>query len=84
MDYFKVDDKVVMRYTQPVPKLVRIGADVQVYFDCQYGISLAFVDEETVPALLGFRGGCCGGKKQIFFPATETHYKHWFDGHGGR
>lgn len=80
---FKVDDKVVIYYSQPAPKLVNVRG-TQVYFDCQHGISLAFVSEELVSPLLSYLGGCCGGKKKIFHLATEVQYKHWLDGKGGR
>jgi methionine synthase I (cobalamin-dependent) len=63
--------------------LVQIG-DTQYYFDCQHGMSLAFVQEQHVQAALNFLGGCCGGKKKVLSLATETQYKHWLDGNGGR
>lgn len=75
--------KVILRYFQPIPKLVKVGGQ-NVYFDAQHGISLAFVDEEIVPQMLSYLGGCCGGKKSVIFLATQTQYQHWLDGNGGR
>ncbi len=77
------DGKVVVIYYQPMPKRVNVqGTDV--YFDCQHGLSLAFVDESQVAPMLAFKGGCCGGKRQVIYLATEVQYKHWLDGNGGR
>lgn len=77
------EGQVVLRYYQPVPKLVKVGTS-QVYFNPKFGVSLAFVDEELVTPLLGVLGGCCGGKKHIISLATPSQYQHWQDGLGGR
>lgn len=77
------DGKVVVIYYQPMPKRVQVNSN-DIYFDCQHGLSLAFVDEGLVDQLLAFRGGCCGGKRQVIYLASETQYKHWLDGQGGR
>ena len=73
----------ILRYFQPTPKLVKVG-NASVFFDCQYGISLAFVSEELVAPLLAVLGVCCGKKSQIIFLASETQYLHWQFGKGGR
>jgi len=83
MTIYNEAGKVAIRYFQPVPKMVRLGAE-SIYFDCQHGISMAFVDENIVPQLLAFRGGCCGQKQQVMFEASEVQYSHWKDGKGGR
>jgi len=80
---FYVDGKVVLRYHQPIPKLIKIG-DKNFYFDPKHGVSLSLVNEEDVPALLAYLGGCCGGKKHVISLASEAIYKHWQDGQGGR
>ena len=77
------DGKVVVRYDQPMPKAVKIG-NKTIVFDSKFGVSLAFVDEEDVPAMLSFLGGCCGGKKQVITLASEVAYSHWQNGQGGR
>ena len=77
------DGKVVMVYYQPIPKLVRAGGH-EIYFEPKFGISLALVNENMVNSLLAYRGGCCGGQRQVMFLANESQYKHWQDGHGGR
>ncbi len=74
---------VALRYFQPAPKLVSLGQN-RYYFDCQHGLSLAFVPEADVPPLLSHLGGCCGGKKQIIFLASQVQYEHWKSGNGGR
>lgn len=83
MTSYNSEGKVAIRYFQPTPKMVRIGAEL-IYFDCQHGISMAFVRENLVPQLIAFRGGCCGQKQQVMFEATEVQYSHWKDGKGGR
>ena len=75
--------KVILRYWQPVPKLIRIN-EHDYYFDSQHGVSLGFVDEADVPAALSHMGGCCGGKRKVISLATQVLYDHWLDGQGGR
>jgi len=77
------EGKVVVIYYQPMPKRVNVQG-IEIYFDCQHGLSLAFVDESQVAPMLAFKGGCCGGKRQVIYLATEVQYKHWLDGNGGR
>lgn len=80
----KTDEgKVVLRYYQPTPKMIRISGEA-VVFDVRFGISLAFVDENLVSPLLAYRGGCCGQQRQVVFGATDVQYSHWKDGKGGR
>lgn len=78
------DGKVVLRYKEPMPKAVQLSKDNIVFFDCKFGVSLAFVDEAIVPQLLNVEGGCCGGKHKIVSLASEVAYSHWKDGNGGR
>lgn len=78
-----VDGKVAMRYEQPAPKAVQVNGKT-IVFDSKFGVSLAFVDESDVQALLDFYGGCCGGKKHIFTLASSQAYSHYQDGQGGR
>jgi len=73
------DEKVILRYFQPIPKLIKVGSK-QYYFDCQHGVSLAFVDEKEAPILLEVLGGCCGGKKKVITLASEGIYKYWLSG----
>lgn len=78
-----VGEKVILRYAQPIPKLIKVN-DKQYYFECKFGVSLAFVDEKEVPAMLNYRGGCCGGNKLVITLASEGIYQHWLNGLGGR
>ena len=77
------EGKVAVRYEQPMPKAVKIG-NKTIVFDSQFGVSLAFVDEEDVAPLLAVKGGCCGGQHQIITLASEVAYSHWQNGLGGR
>jgi hypothetical protein len=78
------EGKVVIRYEQPMPKAVQLSKDNVIVFDCQHGVSLAFVNENIVPQLLAVKGGCCGGQHQIITLASEVAYSHWQNGLGGR
>lgn len=80
---FYKNGQVVLWYKSPVPKYIKMGG-VEVVFQCEHGVSLALVDEDKVPPLLSYLGGCCNKKQQMIFLATETQYKHWLDGNGGR
>lgn len=81
---YKLDTgQVVIVYHQPIPKLVKVEGNT-VYFEPKHGVSLAMVDEGIVPKLLAYRGGCCGGQKQVMLLANEAQYKHWVSGNGGR
>lgn len=67
------DGNVVLRYHQPTPKYIQIGAKEYVC-SVKSGVSLAFVPEQEVPLLLGYRGGCCGGHKQVFSLCSQEAY----------
>jgi hypothetical protein len=77
------EGKVILRYFQPVDKLIRVGNDY-FSFTSQFGISLGFFNEEDVPKLLEVTGGCCDRKRKVISEATETQYEHWKFGKGGR
>ena len=73
------DGLVVLRYYQPIPKQIKVDTKYYV-FDCQHGVSLAFVEEVDVPTLLAHLGGCCGGKRKDIALASEAAYTHWRTG----
>lgn len=77
------EGKVILRYFQPVDKLVKVGNEY-FSFTSQFGISLGFFNEEDVPQLLEVIGGCCDRKRKVISEATEVQYKHWQFGKGGR
>jgi hypothetical protein len=74
------DGKVAVRYHQPIPKYIKIGKKEYVC-DVKHSVSMLLVDEEEVPALLNFLGGCCGGKKKVFSLPSEEAYNIWLTGH---
>lgn len=82
-DAVYVDNKVAVWYFMPMPKAIKIGEKVTV-FQCEHGVSMAFVDENDVQPLLDYKGGCCGKSRQVVFLATPVLYSHWKDGKGGR
>ncbi len=73
------EGKAVLRYYQPVPKYVRI-ADKEYVCDVRHGVSLLFVKEDEVYALLKLEGGCCDGKKQVFSEASQEAFNVWLTG----
>lgn len=46
-------------------------------FIMKRNISLAFVDPVDEGQLLTRRGGCCGGKQNLFGHASETNTRRW-------
>lgn len=52
----------------------------RVVFSPQHNISLAWIEPVDVPALLRFRGGCCGGTQQMYFAASPNQVKVWLTG----
>lgn len=78
-----IDGKTALVYYQPIPKLVKL-VDKSIFFDCKNGISLAMVEEQDIPQLLGVIGGCCGGQRKVIHLANQAQYDHWNTGNGGR
>ena len=73
------NDKVAIRYFQPVPKYVKIGNQEYVC-EVKHGVSLLLVNEAEVPALLAAEGGCCGGKRKIFSLCGQEAFNVWSTG----
>lgn len=71
-----VDGKVAIRFWQPSPKYVKRGQKEYV-FDVRRGISLIFVNEDEVQAILATIGGCCDQKRQIFSLASQHAVDFW-------
>lgn len=74
-----VDDKVAVRYYQPVPKYIQIGGKEYVT-TVQHGVSLVLVPEEDVPSLLSHLGGCCGGQRRVFELCSQGAYNVYSTG----
>ena len=70
-DAIYVDGRVAIRYYQPIPKYVKLGSKEYVC-SVQHAVSMLFVEEADVPALLAHEGGCCGGKRKVFSLATQS------------
>ena len=74
-----VDGKVVLRYSQPVPKYINVAGNEYIC-NVQHGVSLLFVEESEVPPLLEYKAGCCGGEKKMFSLASQMAYNVWSTG----
>jgi len=73
--------EVAIRYSEPVNKYVMVGKHEYVFIPVR-GISLAWVAEESVDALLGMRQeGCCGARGKRFFLANDEAVNLWLYGH---
>lgn len=70
---------VAVRYYQPIPKLIKVAGRDYVT-DVRYGVAMVLADEKDVPALLAHEGGCCGGKRKVFFLANQESYNVWKTG----
>lgn len=75
--------KVALRYAQPIDKYIKVG-QAEYVFHCEHAVSLAFVEEEHVQAMLDYLGGCCGKRQHVISLASPAAYSHWKDGNGGR
>lgn len=82
-DAVYVEDKIAMVYYQPIPKMIEVH-NRKYIFDCRFGVAMIFVSEMEVAPLLNFKGGCCGGQRQVVFLANQAQYSHWLNGKGGR
>jgi len=72
--------QAAMVYYQPIPKLIELSSIKSYYFDVKYGVSLAWVDPTDVDTLLSIKGGCCGGQRQVVYPANENQFKMFSTG----
>lgn len=73
------NEQVILRYFQPVPKYVKVNGKEYVC-DVKHAVSILFADEGDVPALLGVKGGCCGGQRLVFSLCSQTAYNVWETG----
>ena len=80
-------ETTALKYYQPAQVLVKATSTGKEYvFVPIANISLAYVDSEDVPNLLGRKAGCnCGGsrRQQAFYLANESDIRRWNNG-GGR
>jgi hypothetical protein len=52
----------------------------RIVFSPRFNVSLAWVEPADAPALLRFRGGCCGGTQQMYFLASPNQVLVWTTG----
>ena len=50
-------------------------------FIVKHGISLAWVDDKDLQAILKLKGGCCNHQNNLFGMASEMAVKVWNEGH---
>ena len=69
--------KVALFYIEPAPHFEHLPNGHEYVFIVKKAISLAWVEEGDVEALLGIHGGCCGGKQLIYRVASEAQVRIW-------
>lgn len=76
------EGQVAMRFMKQANSFVQCGQNGYV-FVVRANIAISYVNPEDLDCILGYRIGCCGGrKKQAIFFADETHYRRWSNGGG--
>lgn len=74
------DGSAAIRRIPPRGKLITVRG-TEYLFRIQHDISLCWVKEKDVGAILAIREGCCGGiRRQVYHPADETHVRRWESG----
>jgi hypothetical protein len=72
--------QIAIRYYQTIPKVVTVNKHDYVFVS-KHNVSLSWVAEDDVFALLNMTGGCCGNKtKGIFKLASLTNVNLWRTG----
>jgi len=72
--------QVAIAHYQPSPKVVTVNGK-SIAFVTQHAVSMAWVDEEDVTALLAIKKTCCGGSMNPMFRyATQGQVNVWTTG----
>jgi len=73
-----------IKYRTSNQKLIQLSNGHEYVFTSSANISLAWVEDDDVPAVLAITHNCCGNnKKPAFFLANESDIRRWTNG-GGR
>lgn len=73
-------NQVALAYYQPSPKMVTVGKTAYVFVP-QHAVSMAWVEEKDVSALLAMKKECCGGNlNPMFRYATDGQVRTWTTG----
>jgi len=71
--------QIALVYYQPMPQVIRVGTTTY-FFDVKRAVSLAWVNEEHVPNILGITKSCCNNqKKTVFRYATDSQVNVWLN-----
>lgn len=69
---------IALKYYQPGQVLLQNNPSKREYAAItQANICMVWVDPLDVDHILAKRGGCCGGKKQLFTYANESDVRRW-------
>lgn len=71
--------QVAIRYVKGIPKYIRLPNGHDYAFSVSRNISVTFVPEEDVDAVLNIREGCCGSvpKTGAYVLIDQLHYNRW-------
>jgi len=75
--------EVAIKHRNANQKRVMMRDKTNYVFVPHANIALAWVNDLHVNEVLSIKGGCCGGKKPIFFMANESDIRRWTN-RGGR
>lgn len=65
---------------QGSPKLVTVRG-THYFFDCKFGVALAWIQPDDLNEILSLTKQCCGGNRHPMFRlATESQVHCWTDG----
>jgi hypothetical protein len=76
----EVNDKnqTALVYYQPINKLVTLPSGKQIFFKVDRNVSLSWVEQSDVEAVLGILGGCCGHSvNRVFRYASDSDVRLW-------
>jgi hypothetical protein len=73
------DGLVAIRYKQPAPKSLKIEGKMYIW-DVRHAVSIAWIPENLVPAVLAQKGGCCGRQQFVFSLATDGAVRTFLTG----
>ena len=74
-----MDGHTAVKFPRGGYKQVTVSGYTYVFVP-QHNITLAWIKDKDVQSVLSVKRGCCGGKKQQFFLATETDIRRWASG----
>jgi hypothetical protein len=74
------DGKVAVKYITSIPQTLKVNGKVY-SFVVKMSVSMAWVDKEDLPVVMGITKTCCGGSKHVVYKyANELDVHRWMTG----